>query len=136
MTFIRRPDRQEEHEYTGHMCTEACYRVREHATLPYVYRFATLMEYKFSLNRSKGDRAGWMKMSVREILNKLIRELAEAEEAFANLEANDHPDPEIEEVLRYRLALELADVANYCLEGADRVGGLDDLDAVLAGSFD
>jgi hypothetical protein len=95
------------------------HRVEERSkTWEHVLRLAVLMEHKFSLNRRKGDREGWLSMTPDEIMTKLRREVVELEQAYA--EWQDRPDG----AHARAVALEAADVANYCVELADRVGGL------------
>lgn len=88
-------------------------------TMAYVLKFARLMENKFALNRHKGDRPGWLAMSAWDIRAKLLDEVGELDEALG--EWLGAPTPENARAL----AMECADVGNYALELADRVGGLD-----------
>lgn len=79
-------------------------------TWPFVLAFAKRMEYKLSLNRRKGDRQGWLKMSEKEILDRIDDEVEELNEAFA---LSVTPDEAI--------AMEAADVANFCMMMADKI---------------
>jgi hypothetical protein len=94
-------------------------RVEERSkTWEHVMRLAVLMEHKFSLNRRKGDREGWLALDPHDILDKLEAEGVELSSAL--FEWLVDPTPEHARAV----ALEAADVANYCVELADRVGGL------------
>lgn len=115
--MLRSPEVQTPHLDEEELCRN-CVVLDEHPTLPYVYSFAALMEHKFHLNRHKGNRDGWMAMEPRSIYHNLEDENIELECALVAWEA----DPSVENARA--VALECADVANFCLELADRVGGL------------
>jgi NTP pyrophosphatase (non-canonical NTP hydrolase) len=76
-------------------------------TLPWVLKFAQLMEAKLAKNRHKGDRAGWLNASPFELLRRLRDEAVEIEEALYH---STSPD-EVEK--------ECADVANFAMMIAD-----------------
>lgn len=79
-------------------------------TWPFVLAFAKRMEAKLSLNRRKGDRDGWLKMSERELLDRIDDERLELHEAWM---CSVTPDEAI--------AMECADVANFCMMLADKI---------------
>jgi hypothetical protein len=94
-------------------------RVEEHSkTWEHVLRLAVLMEHKFSLNRHKGDRDGWLALQPLSLLDKLENEEVELSEAVMQWRACPCREHAV------AVAKEAADVANYCVELADRVGGL------------
>lgn len=81
-------------------------------TGPIVLAFAVEMERKLAKNRHKGDRKGWMKDGAHSLLNRIHDEW---EELRAKLD-NGSTSSEIVQ--------ECADVANFALMVADRVGAL------------
>lgn len=87
-------------------------------TLPYVRRFARVMEAKLEANRHKGDRPGWMKEGLGALLERLEEEVDELRDVLALLPANGFQlaSPELKE----EILGEAADVANFAMMVADR----------------
>ena len=90
-------------------------------TSKYVLAFAELMEYKLSKNRHKGDREGWRNLSYAQLLKFLHQEVTELDNVISN---DLSPWPEFQR----KVKLEAADVANFAMMIADRVG--DEVSAV------
>jgi hypothetical protein len=106
------PDDAERAEWIAH-------RVEERSkTWEFVQRFATVMEHKFSLNRHKGDRDGWLVMSPNEIMLKLRAEMCELEAAYHEWYLNSTVEA------ARAVLLEAADVGNFCVELTDKIGAL------------
>lgn len=81
------------------------------ATWPYVLEFARAMEFKLSKNRHKGDRNGWMSSDPDWLMARLVGEMLELKTALRRMD-------------REAVLLEAADVANYAMMIADRIGAL------------
>ena len=77
-------------------------------TWPVVQAFAARMEMKLSMNRHKGDRAGWINDDVLELFDRLKEECDEL------LHAMGTGSGKIEDI-----ANEAADVANFAMMIAD-----------------
>ncbi len=87
-------------------------------TSPYVLAFAELMEAKLEANRHKGNREGWMKASPNALLERLREELVELIWALRGTTLEPGPDA------LAAVAHEAADVANFAMMIADRIGAL------------
>lgn len=81
-------------------------------TLPWVLRFAHLMEGKLAANRHKGDREGWINDEPEALLKRLLEETDELRSALAEGRTKDIPG-------------EAADVANFAMMIADHADGLE-----------
>ena len=95
-------------------------------TRPWVNAFADEMEAKLAANRHKGDRDGWARMRLDWLLKRLREEVDELERALprrATVRGIDDPSYEGGGSPR-QIAEECADVANFAMMIADRVGGL------------
>lgn len=57
-------------------------------TWQYVLSFAHEMEGKLTLNRHKGDRAGWLAMSPEQLIQRLRDEIIELETAIQSMESS------------------------------------------------
>jgi len=89
---------------------------RKSPTWPFVFAFACAMEYKLSLNRRKGDSAGWRKDGSAALIDRLDDEV---EELTAALGQYYSAFPGTLKQHRLAVLLEAADVANFCLMIAD-----------------
>jgi len=81
------------------------------ATWPTVFAFACAMEHKLSLNRRKGDSAGWRKDGAAALQDRLDDEIEELNSALWDMKKPD----------KGAVLLEAADVANYAMMIADTV---------------
>lgn len=81
------------------------------ATWRHVMAFAHVMEAKLAQNRHKGDREGWMALSLSRLYELLLKEVDELDLALSNGDAN-------------AVAEEAADVANYAMMIADKFAHL------------
>lgn len=87
------------------------------ATWPFVLAFACAMEHKLSLNRRKGDSAGWRRSGAHALQDRLDDEVEELAEALANY----GPKAIMCDSNRLHVLLEAADVANFAMMIADCV---------------
>lgn len=78
--------------------------------------FAKLMEQKLRLH---GDRPGWRDEDVKWLMMRLYDEAGELSKTL--ILVGDH---EVTPELAQAIALECADVANFAMMVADRMGGL------------
>lgn len=85
-------------------------------TWKYVFAFACAMEHKLSLNRRKGDSAGWRKDGVNPLQERLDDEIEELAEALG---AYYLSGPRAGERHRQAVLMEAADVANFSMMIAD-----------------
>jgi len=88
---------------------------------PKVRRFAEEMERAL---RKHEDKPGWAYNTPSELLERLLEEVDELEDAIDVQQMHLHA--ESRGVLIREVADACADVANFCLFIADVVGGLDD----------
>lgn len=79
--------------------------------------------YKLGLNNSKG---GWNNLSLREILNLMRLEVGELEMEFAKINLSGNS-----EELLFNIALETADIANFCMMMVDKVSKEINLDELI-----
>lgn len=87
-------------------------------TFPYVLWFAEKMEAKLEQNRHKGDRAGWLKDDIDDLLERLREEVCELDTAICEAHGMIK-DPERAAWAARTVAGEAADVANFALFIAD-----------------
>lgn len=88
-------------------------------TWPHVFAFACAMEFKLSVNRRKGDAAGWRRSGADALSERLDAEVEELDEALG-VYYSAHRD-ERDEKARKDVLLEAADVANFAMMIADCV---------------
>lgn len=92
------------------------------ATWPHVFAFACAMEYKLSLNRRKGDAAGWRKSNTYHLLQRLVQESIELEGALDKYCTEwDFKHQELNSAGRLAITFEAADVANFAMMISDTV---------------